>query len=66
MSVGATSVHFFNTFRDSDLPGQILPVSEYSFGEFFPNTQPESPVAQLEAFPSRPIKYQGVSFKGEF
>jgi len=37
-------------------PGQPIPVPDYPFREVvFPNVQPESSVAQLEALPSSPI-----------
>ena len=37
------------------LPGQPIPVPDLSLDEVFPNVQPESPLAQLEAIPSSPI-----------
>ena len=38
------------------LPGQDIPVPDRSLGKvLFPNIQPESPLAQLEAIPSSPI-----------
>ena len=38
------------------LPGQPIPVPDHSFRKaVFPNVQPESPLAQLEAIPSSPI-----------
>jgi len=44
------------------LPGQPIPAPDHSLGEnFFPNIQPESPLAQLEAIPSNPI----ASYAGE-
>ena len=44
------------------LPGQPVPAPDHSLGEnFFPNIQPESPLAQLEAIPSNPI----ASYAGE-
>ena len=44
------------------LPGQPIPAPDHSLGEnFFPNIQPESPLAQLEAIPSSPV----ACFMGE-
>ena len=63
MSLSTSSKCFLNTSRVGDsqhLPGQSVPVSDHSFGELFPNVQPESPLAQLQAIPSSPIhSYMG-------
>ena len=37
------------------LPGQLVPVPDHSFREIFPNVQPESPLAQLEAILFSPV-----------
>jgi len=59
MSLSATSKHSLYTSWDgaSTTPGQPIPAPAHSF----PNIQPESPLAQLEAIPSSPI----ASYVGE-
>jgi len=58
MSPSSTSPAYLNTSRDIDchLPGEPVPIPNRSLGEeIFPNIQPETAVAQLEAITSHPI-----------
>jgi len=64
MSLSTTSKHFLNTSRDGNFstylgrpPQHLTTLRE----EVFPNVQPETPLAQLEAIPSSRI----ASYMGE-
>ena len=46
------------------LSGQPIPAPDHSVREVFPNIQPESPLAQLEAIPSSPIaSHMGEAYR---
>ena len=64
MSLSKTSKRFLNTSSVGDTPTSLgSPFQHLAslWGIFFPNIQPEHPLAQLEAIPSHPL----ASYMGE-